>query len=676
MHTFGRSPVHALILLCSAGGLIGCGDNGTVATVGATESSTGTTSGDATDATTNVNPTANPTSTTDNNPTTTGNSGEMTGSTTAVTASTTDNTTATTDVSTSTTTGMTTDVSTTSIGESTAADTTGIGESTAAESGETGPNCPQDTVVCEGNTAKVCDGQGGFGSEEVCAKVCLDGKGCAECVPNAGTCEGDISKVCNEEGSGTVDIACDAVQGVTCDPNAGACVGVCSPGELGLSYIGCDYYPTVTANIVADTFNFAVAVANTTGKTASIRIDRGANNVKMDTVPPNGVKVITLPWVTELKANENASSLLVADGAYRLRSDQPVTVYQFSPIEYTQGGFSNSYTNDASLMLPVNAWSGDYWVAARNSWLWGGQVNYPGFYAVTASADNTKVTIAPSATGNVVRAGGGVAANGTGVVMLNQGDVLEVFSQGALPEPAQSDLTGTHITADKPIQVIGGHICTFIPFNIGYCDHLEESMPPYETLAKDYIVTPPLIPTGGNVPKPHMVRIIATEAGTTLTYDPPQNGAPAALANPGDYVEIAKTGADFKISANNKILVSQYMQGQDAGGNSGDPAMALAVPIAQYRTKYLFHAPINYEKNFVNLVAPSDAKVTLDGAAVAGFSPIGGTGYGVARIALPNNVDGNHDIVADKPIGVSVYGYGQYTSYWYPGGLDLDLIPQ
>jgi len=162
----------------------------------------------------------------------------------------------------------------------------------------------------------------------------------------------------------------------------------------------------------------------------------------------------------------------------------------------------------------------------------------------------------------------------------------------------------------------------------------------------------------------------------TLTYDPPQAGAPAEIANPGDSIEIAKSGADFKITADNKILVSQYMQGQDAGGNSGDPAMALAVPIAQYRTKYLFHAPINYEKNFANLVAPADAKVTLDGAAVAGFVPIGNTGFGVVRVALANNVDGNHDIISDKPIGVSVYGYGQYTSYWYPGGLDLDVIPQ
>jgi hypothetical protein len=26
------------------------------------------------------------------------------------------------------------------------------------------------------------------------------------------------------------------------------------------------------------------------------------------------------------------------------------------------------------------------------------------------------------------------------------------------------------------------------------------------------------------------------------------------------------------------------------------------------------------------------------------------------------------------PFGITVYGYGQYTSYWYPGGLELMTI--
>ena len=114
------------------------------------------------------------------------------------------------------------------------------------------------------------------------------------------------------------------------------------------------------------------------------------------------------------------------------------------------------------------------------------------------------------------------------------------------------------------------------------------------------------------------------------------------IATAGQYVELSQTAADFEISANNKILVAQYMLGQEAGGDSGDPAMALSVATEQYRTTYLFHAPINYESNFVNITAPMAAKVTLDAAPVAGFKAIGATGYGVVRLELGDNIDGNH----------------------------------
>jgi hypothetical protein len=102
--------------------------------------------------------------------------------------------------------------------------------------------------------------------------------------------------------------------------------------------------------------------------------------------------------------------------------------------------------------------------------------------------------------------------------------------------------------------------------------------------------------------------------------------------------------------------------------------MALAVATEQYRDEYLFHAPTNYQTNYVNVTAPTGAVVNLDGAPVSGFVPIGNSGYGVARVALNNGGDGNHLMNGDQPFGISVYGYGLYTSYWYPGGLDLDKV--
>ncbi|MFY0539500.1 IgGFc-binding protein [Nannocystis pusilla] len=138
------------------------------------------------------------------------------------------------------------------------------------------------------------------------------------------------------------------------------------------------------------------------------------------------------------------------------------------------------------------------------------------------------------------------------------------------------------------------------------------------------------------------------------------------MAKAGDYAEFA-TDKDFKISADFKIVVSEYFTG--GNGGDGDPAMTIAVPIEHYRTHYSFHAPTNYTSNFVNIIAPTDAKITIDGQPVAGFQPIGVTGYSTARVQLSNAGDGDHTITGDKAFGVQVYGYGSNTSYWYPGGL-------
>lgn len=487
------------------------------------------------------------------------------------------------------------------------------------------------------------------------------------CEPGLAECGVNGSTFCNVDSQGTATVVneeCDAVQGVSCEMVTGRCSGACSPGALGTSYIGCQYYPTITANqFLPNTFFFAVSVANSGMQPANITVTQGGNPVTTAVVPPGDVAIVQLPWVANLKAG--GATLLTVDGAYRLRADQPVTVYQYNPLDYRIGN-SFSYTNDASLLLPTNTWSGNYVVVGRQTWVYTG-TGIPSFYAITAKEDNTQVVLTPSATGGLAIAGAGVAANGTGRVTLNAGDVLQVT------HPTGADPTGDSIVANKPIQVIAGVSCTNIPSNIGFCDHIEEAMPPLETVGLTYLVTEPLI--NANTGKARMVRVVATQANTTLVYDPPQAGAPTTLTNAGDYLEIAATSAIFKISGDKKIMVAQYMQGQDAGGNTGDPAMTLAVPIEQYRSDYIFHAPTNYEANYVNVTAPTGAMVSLDDGSgavvVSGWTTIGATGYDYARVQLSNSGDGNYTMSSMSPFGITVYGYGQYTSYWYPGGLDL-----
>jgi len=540
---------------------------------------------------------------------------------------------------------------------STSEDATGMtSEGTTEGVSSTGPEvCPKDQMICEGGAAKICDGMGGFASETPCAKACVVPLGCVECVPGEGQCAGPVVQTCSDDGSAWVDgDSCDPVQGLACE--AGACAGACA--GLGTSYIGCDYYPVVTQQLDAYVGGnpFAVAVANTSNQMATITVTRGANNVVMDTVAAGSVKVFPLPWVNELALGVGPTAM-VPDGAYRLRSTQPITVYQYNPL-------NADVTNDASLLLPVNTWTGNYLVAAWQYWS-----GYPGFYSVTASADNTSVTVKAPKGGVPTQGGAGVDGQGNGVVLLNEGDVLQVMTGNG------GDLTGTIVTADKPVQVIGGHDCTQVPIGTQACDHLEESMFPIEALAKEYIIVPPVQIPNANAEKAIIVRIVASEPATLLTFDPDQP-VNKFLVNAGDFVEIPQSTAKYVVTADRKILVAQYMVGQGANFGTSDPAMIIAVPSAQYRSSYLVYAQTGWQASYVDIVAPAGSAVTVDGAPVGNFAPIGNTNFSLAHVNLSNGGDGTHNIMADKKVGISVYGVVNYGSYWYPGGLDLDVIPQ
>ena len=58
------------------------------------------------------------------------------------------------------------------------------------------------------------------------------------------------------------------------------------------------------------------------------------------------------------------------------------------------------------------------------------------------------------------------------------------------------------------------------------------------------------------------------------------------------------------------------------------------------------------------------------------WDPIGDTGFSVAAVELQNINGGNHTVESDYDVGISVYGVQGAGSYWYPGGLDLEVIPQ
>jgi hypothetical protein len=122
------------------------------------------------------------------------------------------------------------------------------------------------------------------------------------------------------------------------------------------------------------------------------------------------------------------------------------------------------------------------------------------------------------------------------------------------------------------------------------------------------------------------------------------------------------------------------MPGTDATNSQGDPSFSMEVTPEQFRKEYTFLAPTDYLENFADVLIPTGASVTLDGAAVtAPITPIGGSGWGFARIKLEaGTANGVHKLSTDheQGLGLQVMGFGFATAYYYPGGLNLQRITE
>lgn len=475
----------------------------------------------------------------------------------------------------------------------------------------------------------------------------------------------------------------------------------CDEAKLTRSYVGCDYWPTINANNVFQIFDYAVVVANTGTSAADVTVTGGAGGTQTVTVQPGTLEKVYLPWVKDLKGSDATSlggavamtaSVVSKGGAYHLVASAPVVVYQFSPLEYKgEGGPSGkswascpnisggcfSYSNDASLLLPSTAWTQSYRVTGVKGWSSGGPLgDVMGAYAtITAGADGTHVSIALGAKGNVLAGGGIPQTNGGGTlsITLDAGDVAEVVG----PIGQNNDLSGSLVTSDKPVQVMTGIPCIDLPQDQSACDHVEESVVPAEALGKRYVVTTPTAPKGGT--GKHFVRFYGNRDGTVLTYTPSMpTGCPPTL-NAGSVFECSgMVGQDFVVEGTQEFGVSSFMVGSsvyDPSGDDprGDPSQTSFAAIEQFRTSYLFLAPSDYDVSYAVIVGPSDAAPVLDGSNVG--SPVTiSPEMSVWRVTLGAGKNGAHTLTSTKAVGLQVMGYGSYTSYQYPGGLNLTLI--
>ena len=492
----------------------------------------------------------------------------------------------------------------------------------------------------------------------------------------------------------------------------------CSEAAEYKSYVGCDYWPTITSNVVWSIFDFAVVVANAGTDDADVTVDGPAGYHSQVTVAPGGLQKIYLPWVKELKGPEpgtgtfdncplvpkpaEQASVMVKNGAYHVVSTRPVTVYQFNALEYApKGGPAGkdwsacpgyqyctsqlgpagcfSFSNDASLLLPSTAMTGNYRVTGVHSFespSFGG-VNGD-FVTITATADGTLVDLKLGPKASVVKGGifPALKPNDTFTFTFEHaGDVVQIFG----PAIGTNDLSGTLVKADKPVQVIAGEPCLFNPVDHFACDHVEQSVFPAETLGKSYVVTVPTSPAGK--PIGHIVLVYGNIDGTKLTYGGTRPSTAPSTIDAGQVIDLGMVTADFVLGGDQPFAVASFsLAGELVDPDTkkeerrGDPSLSSMVATEQYRSKYIFLAPDDYDVSYADVVVPTGASMMLDGAPLtAPATPID-TVWSVMRVKLDAGRGGAHVLTSTLPVGLQVMGYGKFTSYQYPGGLDLKRI--
>ncbi len=492
----------------------------------------------------------------------------------------------------------------------------------------------------------------------------------------------------------------------------------CDEAATAHSYVGCEFWPTVTANPVYIEFDPAVVIANTSTADATVTVDGPSGFHQEVTVAAGGLQTVLLDWVPGLKGPEFsltntsggrlAESARVDGGAYHLTSSVPVTVWQFNPLQYVKPStdcpriaFSagqtecRSATVDASLLLPATAMTGNYRIFAYSSKNegtdWG---TVPGGAAITATQDGTQVQVQlgpkcgaeiwpTTDLGTCVAAGPGVEAKNAGDIytfQMNAGDVVQLVGAWAKdPQTKNADISGSVVNATLPVQVIAFNAISQLPdASVANADHMEETVLPAEVIGKKYIVVPPTTPNGNAVG--HVVRIYGSVDGTVLTYPEGKPAGAPDVINAGDMVQIPPlpTGqpaqpctmaADhcmlsqsFIVEADQPFAVASFMvggtlqmPGTDAYTSQGDPAFTMEVTPEQFRKEYTFLAPSDYLENFAEVIIPKGAAVTLDGSPLA-VTPeaIGASDWTFARVALNDAGGGVHKISTTDERGLGL----------------------
>ncbi len=468
-------------------------------------------------------------------------------------------------------------------------------------------------------------------------------------------------------------------------------IETCEDAAMVESNLGCEFWAVdlpnawqVNLSPAAEAQPYAIVITNVGDEPADVAIYAGnqPSAIESGVVAGGSLEVFTFGNALGVPNRMNSTGL-----AYRIESDRPITAYQFNPLDNS----TQVYSNDASLLFPTHVLREDYTAITGDGMFLGPLGDYENagaFITVVAGENDTSVTVFPTP--------GVPMYSGSMTATLDRGQAFTVMSNAVTSlfqnDAGQGNLSGSRVEATKPVAVFSGNVASFEPTpQMGCCaDHLEHQMLPLSAWGDRYVVTT-AAPNDGSTDDPVQVRIVGSFDNTSLSYAPSMPaGAPASL----DAYEVATFTADasFVVSGDQPFAVAQFLLSNeritvdptpdddaDNGTWPGDPAMILVPPIDQLQQDYVFFVPAEYQVNYVTVVRPAGAPVSLDDQEIGATASwlevgeLGGTTWERAHVELGF---GQHRISTTdlSGIAITVAGYSPAVSFGYAGGSGAAFI--
>jgi adhesin/invasin len=314
------------------------------------------------------------------------------------------------------------------------------------------------------------------------------------------------------------------------------------PVAYGPTNTGKDFWFSFPANWEYAAGQKYVRLYITAGTKTKVDIYAGTSLLKSVTTVPYDVVTADINQLEAQVFVRNDASPLPADQIYTNKalhvvSEAPIVVYGIN---------RTTATSDGMLVLPVNGLGREYIVASARDISDGGLQRLPSQYMIIAPYDNTQISLINSFKTPSHDEGKLVSFT------MNKGDVYSAMSIGF-----NGDLSGTWISASKPIAVTAGQNCTYLPDQTyPACDHLCEMMLPISSWGKFYHSVP-----YENRSKGDLYRVFAGEDEAKVYLNGSLYGTLARKGGPEGigWLQILQTTRELmEFTSDKPIYVAQY----------------------------------------------------------------------------------------------------------------------